>query len=40
MDVIGLGDFAVSNYRGKTTFTFRVPSLEEIDFVDEPRGLM
>ena len=23
MDIIGLGDFAVSNYRGKTTFTFR-----------------
>ena len=39
MDIIGLGDFAVSNYRGKTTFTFRVPSLEEIDFVDKPRGL-
>ena len=39
MDIIGLGDFAVSNYRGKTTFSFRVPSLEEIDFVDKPRGL-
>ena len=39
MDIIGLGDFAVSNYRGKTTFTFRMPSLEEIDFVSSPRGL-
>ena len=32
MDILNLGDFAVSNYRGKTTFTFRTPSLEEIDF--------
>ncbi|WP_428045652.1 SEC-C metal-binding domain-containing protein [Candidatus Avelusimicrobium fimicolum] len=32
MDVIGLGDFAVSNYGGKTTFSFRVPSCSEIDF--------
>lgn len=40
MDIIGLGDFAVSNYRGKTTFTFRMPSVEEIDFVSSSRGLM
>ncbi len=33
MDVIGLGDFAVTNLRGRTTFTFRLPSCEEIDFV-------
>ncbi len=32
MDVIGLGDFAVSNYGGKTTFSFRLPSCAEIDF--------
>lgn len=32
MDILNLGDFAVSNYRGKTTFSFRTPSLEEIDF--------
>ena len=32
MDVIVLGDFAVSNHRGRTTFTFRIPSAEEIDF--------
>lgn len=32
MDIIGLGDFAVSNYQGKTTFTFRWPSRQEIDF--------
>ena len=33
MDIIGRGDFAVSNYRGNTTFTFRHPSLEQIDFL-------
>ncbi len=33
MDIIGLGDFAVSNFRDRTSFTFRIPSLEEIDFV-------
>jgi hypothetical protein len=36
MDIIGLGDFAVSNFQGKTTFTFRIPSLAEIDFVPPP----
>lgn len=33
MDIIGLGDFAVTNYNGKTVFSFRMPSTEEIDFV-------
>ena len=33
MDIISLGDFAVSNVNGKTTFTFRIPSVEEFDFV-------
>jgi len=33
MDVITLGDFAVTNRNGKTTFTFRFPSVAEIDFV-------
>ena len=32
MDIIGLGDFAVTNYGGKTTFTYRFPSMEVIDF--------
>lgn len=32
MDIIGCGDFAVSNYGGKTTFTFRAPSCQKIDF--------
>jgi len=32
MDVIGKGDLAVTNLNDKTTFTFRIPSEEEIDF--------
>ncbi len=33
MDIIGQGDFAVTNKDGETVFSFRVPSLETIDFV-------
>lgn len=33
MDVIGKGDFAVSNNKGITAFSFRIPSCETIDFV-------
>ena len=32
MDVIGMGDFAVCNKDGRTTFSFRTPSIEAIDF--------
>lgn len=32
MDIIGQGDFAVNNKDGKTTFSYRVPSIECIDF--------
>ncbi len=32
MDIIGLGDFAVSNYNSKTQFTFRIPSQSHIEF--------
>ncbi len=32
MDIINLGDFAVSNYKSSTNFTFRMPSKEKIDF--------
>ena len=35
MDIISLGDFAVSNFGSSTTFTFRIPSVEELDFVAE-----
>ena len=33
MDIITLGDFAVSNFNNKTTFTFRMPSLMETNYV-------
>ena len=33
MDVISLGDFAITNLNGRTMFSFRVPSMAEIDFV-------
>ena len=32
MDIIGAGDFAVTNFGGKTTFSYRYPSIETIDF--------
>jgi predicted aspartyl protease len=32
MDIITLGDFAVSNYNNKTIFSFRMPSMTTIDF--------
>jgi predicted aspartyl protease len=32
MDIIGAGDFAVTNLDGKTTFSYRHPSAEQIDF--------
>lgn len=33
MDIIGKGDFIVSNYGEKTVFTFRLPSLMKFDFI-------
>lgn len=38
MDIICRGDFAVTNKDGKTVFSFRMPSLECIDFVKNPRS--
>lgn len=35
MDIIGQGDLAVTNHDGKTYMSFRVPSVEHIDFVAE-----
>jgi predicted aspartyl protease len=37
MDIISRGDFAVTNFAGKTTFSFRVPSTQRIDFVEESK---
>lgn len=33
MDIINSGDFSVSNFEGKTKFTFRIPSIEHSDYV-------
>jgi hypothetical protein len=38
MDIINYGDFAVTNFRGKTTFSFRSPSTEKIDFTKMPKA--
>lgn len=37
MDIIMMGDFAISNLDGKTTFTFRVPSECVFDFCAKNR---
>ena len=34
MDIIGSGDFAITNHKGKTVFSFRIPSIGRIDFVN------
>lgn len=39
MDVISLGDFAITAKDGKTVFSFQYPSVAEIDFVKNPQGL-
>jgi hypothetical protein len=35
MDILGVGDFAVTLHNGRTTFSFCCPSRREIDFVTE-----
>jgi hypothetical protein len=35
MDILGIGDFAVTHHKGTTTFSFCCPSRQEIDFVTE-----
>ncbi len=37
MNIINLGDFTVSNFQGKTTFTFRMPSASTTDYVKQIR---
>jgi hypothetical protein len=39
MDIIRRGDFAVTNYKGKTAFSFRMPSIECIDVVAQSKAL-
>ncbi len=35
MDIITMGDFCITNFQGKTTMSFRVPSIESIDYEEE-----
>jgi predicted aspartyl protease len=35
MDIITMGDFSITNVGGNTTFSFRVPSIKKVDFVEE-----
>ena len=35
MDIIGVGDFAVTHKNGGTVFSFQVPSTHEYDFVKQ-----
>ena len=39
MDIIGHGDFSLTSVGNKTTFSFRMPSVKEIDYEEEKRLL-
>lgn len=39
MDIITLGDFSITNFGGKTCFSFRIPSVRETDYVKESHGV-
>lgn len=36
MDIIGLGDFSITNHKNQTCMSFRYPSSHEIDYVKTP----
>jgi hypothetical protein len=40
MDIIGLGDFCISNFAKQTVLTFRMPSIAKIDFLAMARAHM
>jgi Aspartyl protease len=35
MDIITRGDFTISNFEGKTIMSFRIPSLDKTDYVED-----
>ncbi|MGB0717681.1 MAG: SEC-C metal-binding domain-containing protein, partial [Phycisphaerae bacterium] len=35
MDIITLGDFSITQANGTTKFSFRIPSVKDVDFVEE-----
>ena len=41
MDIISLGDLAISSFQGRTSFSFRIPSTGRVDFLsprERPKG--
>ena len=40
MDVIAQGDFAVTSFEGKTVCSYRYPSMEKLDFVEDLNRLI
>lgn len=38
MDVITRGDFSLTNHNGNGCFSFRIPSIKKVDFVEEYNG--
>lgn len=39
MDIIGMGDFSVTNSGGMTKFSYRTPSIEHIDYVEQIKNI-
>lgn len=39
MDIIKYGDFSVTNFDGNTSFSFRIPSIKHIDYVEEANNM-
>jgi predicted aspartyl protease len=37
MDIISHGDFALTNVNGEACFSFRIPSIKQIDYVEEDK---
>ncbi len=40
MDVINMGDLAISNFNNQTVFSFRMPSIEKIDFAEQIKQIL
>ncbi len=38
MDIISMGDFAFTNFNGEACFTFRIPSVKQIDYCEEDKA--
>lgn len=39
MDIIGHGDFSITNVDGKTVMSYRIPSIKEVDYVKEAKRM-